>query len=100
MYLTGLFELMSDVFKSGESSIGDGGFNAFSSKIRLNRTIPYTTFPFYGKLKKEHNTGHNTGGGRAGPGGDCEAIGEAPSKRAVGSFTKRSEVERRARVAD
>ena len=22
-------------------------------------------------------TGYNTGGGRAGPGGDCEAIGEA-----------------------
>ena len=29
-------------------------------------------------------------GGRAGPGGDCEAIGD------VGSFTKRSEVKRRA----
>ena len=25
--------------------------------------------------------GSNTGGGRAGPGGDCEAIGEAPLKQ-------------------
>ena len=27
-----------------ESSIGDGGFSAVSKKLRLNRTIPYTTF--------------------------------------------------------
>ena len=50
--------------------------------------------------QKEHNTGHNSRGGRVGPGGDCEASGEAPSKSTVGSFTKRSGVERRARATD
>ena len=44
-------------------------------------------------------TGYNTGGGRAGPGGDCEAIGEAPLVN-VGSFTKRSEVKRRATLTN
>ena len=45
-------------------------------------------------------TGYNTEGGRAGPGGDCEAIGEAPPQVNVGSFTKRSEVKRRATVTN
>ena len=31
-------------FKINWSSVGNGGFNAVSSKLRLNRTIPHTTF--------------------------------------------------------
>ena len=65
------------------------------------RTEPSPTLLFhFWHFYKEHNTGHNSRGGRVGPGGDCEASGEAPSKSTVGSFTKRSGVERRARATD
>ena len=54
----------------------------------------YTTFPLNGYQSLDITME----GGRAGPGGDCEASGEAPLQSPVGSSTKRSGVGRRARV--
>ena len=94
-------------YRHTESSYRDGGFNAVL-KTALKPSHPYNYFSPNGQLVdgKLYDPKHfpkndlSTGGGRAGPGGDCFAIGEAPSKQNVGSFTKRSEVRRRATFAN
>ena len=48
------------VFRISGSSYRDGGLNAVSSKLRLNRTISITTIH-----QMDTITGHTTGGARA-----------------------------------
>ena len=64
---------------------------------KIVRTKPSSILLFHlWKIKKNITLDITLEGVRAGPGGDCEAIGEAPPECDVGSFTKRSEVKRRA----
>ena len=56
--------------KNRVSSSRDGGFGAFLRKSpkRTSQLLLFLDGSFYGKSKKEHNTGHNNGGGPSRPG--------------------------------